>query len=240
MQIKYNAMEQTGLLSLPPELRAIIFSSVLETIRCKYPILVWDHISIASTAGSSSPGVGILLACRTTYQDCIAILYDNAVLHMSVRGDTMGLTPWLGTSLGRIENCNLLERLRHVQLEISYKASKSESVKRVADRISKLSKAFKKSNKLKSVELIFFDEGSRWREGMMRFTSTADSILKAVLMLECEEVVAVSRNAAARANMSLTKWARVRAKAGQSVDVEEEEFREITFDYWEHAFRLKN
>lgn len=232
-------MEKTGLLSLPPELRAIIFSSVLETVHCKYPILVWDHISIASTAGSLSSGVGILLACRTTYQDCIAILYDNAVLHMSVRGDTTGFTPWLGTSLGCIEDCALLERLRNVQLEMSYKASKSESVKRVADRISKLSKAFNKSNNLKSIELIFFDDGSRWREDTLRLTSTADPILKAVMKLECEEVVAVSRNAAASWNMSLSKWQLLREKAGEFV-AEQEEFREITFDYWEHAFRSKN
>ena len=232
-------MEETGLLSLPAELRAIIFSSVLETVHCKYPILVWDHISIASTAGSSSPGVGILLACRTTYQDCVALLYDNAVLHMSIRGDTMGTAPCLGTSLGRIEHCTLLEKLRHVQLEISYKASKSDSVKRVADRISKLSKVFKKSNNLQSIELIFFDEGSRWREDMWRVGSAADPIINAVMKLKCEEVVAVSRNQSASWNMTPSKWKLLREKAGDSVG-EQEEFREITFDYWEHAFRMKN
>jgi hypothetical protein len=224
-------MEKSCLLSLPAELRAIIFSSVLEAVHCKYPILVWDHISIASTAGSSSPGVGILLTCRTTYQDCIALLYDNAVLHMSVRGDTMGSTPWLGTSLGRIENCALLERLRHVQLEISYKASKSDSINRVAQRISKLSKAFKKSSNLKSIELIFFDEGSRWREDMWRVGSAADPIINAVLKVECDEVIAVSRNASASWNMSPSKWRLLRERASETVE-EQEEFREITFDYW--------
>jgi hypothetical protein len=232
-------MAQSGLLSLPKELRDIIFSDVLGTVHCKYPILVWDHISIANTAGSSSKGVGILLACRTTYNDCIALIYDNAVAHMSVRGDTQGLTPLSSSSLGPIQKCSLLPRLKHIQLEISYRASQSESVKRVVDRVTKLSKTFKKSANLKTVELIFFDEGSRHRTELYRTGSLADPIVDAVIKLDCQDLVAVSRNSAAKWNMSGEKWKLLREKAGEAAEGAEE-FREITFDYWEHAFKWKN
>ena len=232
-------MAQSSLLSLPKELRDIIFSDVLETVHCKYPILVWDHISIANTAGSSSKGVGILLACRTTYSDCIDLIYDNAVAHMSVRGDTQGLTPSSSSSLGPIQTCSLLPRLKHIQLEISYRASQSESVKRVADRVTKLSKTFKKHGNVKTVDLIFFDEGSRHRTELYRIRNTADPIVDAAMRLECQNLVAVSRNWSAKWNISVEKWKLLREKAGEDAEGAEE-FREITFDYWEHAFKWKN
>ena len=223
-------MAESALISLPKELRDIIFSFALENVHCKYPILVWDHISIANTAGSSSKGVGILLACRTTYNDCIDLIYDNAVAHMSVRGDTQGLKPPSSSSLGPIQRCALLSRLKHIQLEISYRAS-YDSIKRVVDRVTKLSMMLNNSANLKTIELIFFDEGSRFRNESSRTRNKADPIVEATMKLECQDLVAVSRNWAAKWNMSGEKWKLLRERAGEDGEGSEE-FREITFDYW--------
>jgi hypothetical protein len=238
MNIDHHEPAQSRLLSLPAELRAIIFSYALEHVCCKYPVLVWDHISIASTVGKFNKGVGILLACRTTYQDCIDLIYENAVIHMSLRGDSVGKAPEHGVSLGTYGKCSLLSRMKHIQLEISYKATSKLSIPAAVNRVRRLAKAFNKYDNLKTVDLVFFDEGSRWREDVGRTGNAADPILDAVFDLECEKVVAVSRNDAARWNMSPKKWQLMRQMSGE--DGREEQFREITFDYWEHEFRWKN
>lgn len=230
MEDSAHGVAKTGLLSLPAELRAMIFSFVLEHVYCRYAVLVWDHISIAKTAGKSTKGVGILLACRTTYQDCIDLIYENAVVHMSVRGDTQGHKPQFTTSLGPIKQCALLAQLKHIQLEISYRASRSGSVKIVVERIQRLARAFQKASNLKTVDLVFFDEGSRYREDVWRTRDTADPILEAAMQLKCEQVVAVSRNETASWYMTPVKWQSLRRMAG-GMDGGREEFREITFDY---------
>ena len=233
-----HKVAQNSLLSLPAELRAIIFSYALERVHCKYPVLIWDRISIANTAGKSSKGIGILLACWTTYQDCIDLIYDHAVIHMSVRGDTAGKAPEYGLSLGKFKQCSLLSRMRHIQLEISYKVISKSSIPVVVSRVKRLTKAFNKYNNLKTVDLVFFDEGSRWREDMWRAGNAADPIIDAVIGLQCEEFVAVSRNDAANWSISPEKWQLLRQMSGE--DGSDEQFREITFDYWEHEFRWKN
>lgn len=233
-------MATSGLLALPAELRIQIFTTALENVHCKYPVLIWDHVSIGSTAGKPWSGVGILLACRTTYEDCLPIIYSSTVLHMSVRGDTKGQGPTRGLSLRSILDYQFLERLQHIQLEISYKGSDAESINRVVRRLKKLSEAFKRAGNLKTVDLVFFDDGSRWvydRDGTS--TCRADGIVNVARDIEGQELVRVSRNEPAMWNMCPKVWEALRVKAGYEEDAREE-FREITFDYWEHAFRLKN
>ena len=69
---------------------------------------------------------------------------------------------------------------------------------------------------------------------------SADKILEASMQLPCEKTVGVYRNMTARLSMSAMKWKALKEQAGETFDKDAEVFREINFDYWEHAFTWKN
>ena len=192
----------------------------------------------------TAKSTAILLACRTTYQDSVSILYKGTVVEVSVRSDCFDKSfPRFQVSLGAIDDCSILTRLRHIELEISYDANNVQGLQRLTARILKLAAVFKEMKKLKTIDLIFFDQGTSSRDSMSdRRIMNTESMLDAATQLPCKKMTGVSRNMAAKRSMSEVKWTTLRSQIGQDVDVEweEERFREISFDYWEHAFRSKN
>ena len=240
-QINTSTQASCSLLSLPAEIRSHIFSCVLDGVRCRRPIIVWDEVCTSISGRNAVTSIAILLACRTTYEDCISILYNETIVEMSIRSDCFDQSfPRFQSSLGTIEDCALLSRLRHIEMEISYNASDMRALRRLASRIGKLANVFKEIRKLKTVDLVFFDQGLRPRNVSMDGRRDADLLLEVAMELECESFIGISRNIAAKGTMSVSKWEALRTKVNQSTKRDAEVFREINFDYWEHAFRLKN
>lgn len=224
------------LLSLPAELRAHIFSYVFQDVRCRRPIIIWDVVCTSAADWKTSIATALLLTCRTTYDDCIGLLYDATPVDMTIRGDELdeGFSRF-HCDLGTIEICGLLPKLRHIELEITYDPSDGDDVERTISRVRKLAQAFESEGKLKTLDLIFFDKGkrSRWQGIGHPKQRDADSIVEAAMGLRCEKVVGVSRNLAARNHMSAEKWAKLRGRVDGD-DSAEEQYREIGYDYWEH------
>ena len=108
------------LLTLPAEIRANIFSYVLlKDVRCRRPLIVWEEVCTSVPDRKPVIAIAILLTCRTTYEDSAPILYNNCAVEMSIRSDSFDRSfPRFQTSLGFIEDCVLLSRLRHIELEV--------------------------------------------------------------------------------------------------------------------------
>ena len=187
------------LLSLPAELRAQIFTYVLKDVRCRRPIMMWDEVSTGLRDHKRSVEIAILLTCRTTYDDCVSLLYDETAVDITVRDDVIDdRFPQSRILLGAIEECSILTRLRHIELEITNDGSDCNATARATDRLQRLTTVFKKVGKLKTIDLVFFDR--RPRDGLpdLEKEETADPILEASMDLVSEKFIGVTRNPAAR------------------------------------------
>ncbi|KAL1603740.1 hypothetical protein SLS60_005330 [Paraconiothyrium brasiliense] len=92
---------------------------------------------------------------RVTYDDCLPILHDLATVDISIRSEAQGesfLRPEI--TLGAIEDCPLLLRLRHIELEVACKCDQKR-IGHASERIGKLAHAWEI---LKTIDLVFFDE----------------------------------------------------------------------------------
>ena len=229
-----------SLLSLPAEIRAEIFTHVLKGTRCRKPVMLWDDVCITSPPQGPAIATAILQACWTAYEDCISILHGSTKIELSVRHDLNGLGI-SQCSLGSIESCTLLPKLHHVDLEISFRGlpADCERQERTVDRLQRLAAVLSRSEKLRTIDLVFFDQGGVVGPQALS-TEEADAVLDAAMQLPGEKIVAISRNPVASKSMSRVKWIQLFAKARLPMEEDMEEFREISFDYWEHAFRLKN
>jgi len=235
-------IESSRLLSLPAELRAHIFSYIFQDpdFRCKRPLIIWDQVCASVVDWKTPIATAILSTCQTTYHDCISLLYDTNIVTLSLRSDELGdgFLRFHG-SCGLIEDCQILRRLRHIELEISYDASDELAVNRTIARVNKLAVVLNDGGKLKTLNLVFFDEGGRnrwqWTGNMKQWN--VDILLDAALNFKCGKVIGVSRNRDSRQHMSSETWTKLRSKVGGDCSGAEERFREINYEYWEHRSR---
>lgn len=235
----YSPASTSRLLSLPAELRTEIFALALADVRCRRPLVVWDDVCTGISGRTQPVSTAILQACRTTYDDCVSILYDCTTIEITIRSDSQDQSfPRFQICLGAIENCPLLPRLRHVELEVAYTCHE-KTIARASYRIRRLADTCKN---LKTIDLIFFDQSRVSPNAPIEQTTAADRIVEASRSLECERFVGISRNLAARRNMGPLQWLALRSRVDGYADDDEhgETFRELSFDYLEHAFRQKN
>lgn len=205
MASQFQAEQRCPLLSLPLELRIQIFRDVLSDIVCQRPVVIWDDVC-TSISGKPHPiQTAILQTCRTTYNECVSILYDVSVsinISSDVQDDSFQRFQY---GLGSLDNCSWLSRLRHIELEIKYSCRFPEEIARLSDRVQKFAVA---CSGLQSMDLTFVDVNARkkvsipksWAKGV------ADPILDACGELRCVHVTAIHCNFAARENMGNKAW----------------------------------
>lgn len=236
-----SAGSGSRLLSLPAELRVAIFTFLLGDVRCRRPLVVWDGVCVG-TSGSTHPvETAILQACRTTYNDATPILYEQTAVDISIRADTLDDSfPRFQTCLGPITDCPLLQKLRHIRLEIAYRCDLG-TIARVRDRVYQLANA---CNKLKTIDLVFFDQSAASFVRSTKPSNYADVIVKASMNLKCHKFVDIRRNLAAKKGMDPVNWHalqdRLNANDDATTNDMQETFSELSFSYFEHEFRLKN
>lgn len=205
MASQFQAEQDGPLLSLPLELRTMIFRDVISDITCQRPVIIWDDVC-TSISGKPRPiQTAILQTCRTTYNDCVSILYEVNV-SISISSDIQDDSfPRFQNCLGSLGDCAWLSRLRHIELEIRYSCRFPEEIARMSDRVQKFALA---CSGLQTMDLTFVDVTARkkvsipksWAKGV------ADPILEACCELRCERVVAIHRNFAAREDMGNKAW----------------------------------
>lgn len=234
-----SSQSKSRLLSLPAEIRAQIFAFVLGDVYCQRPLVVWDGVCVGTSGQKHPTATAILHVCRTTYEDSISILYDHTIVDVCIRADTLDDSfPRFQNSLGSIEECSLLAKLRHIQLEIAYRCNLG-TIARVRDRISRLADA---CGRLKTIDLVFFDQSPTSRARTARQSWYADVIVKAAMSLTCEKFVDIKRNLSAKKGMNPVHWRALKSKIDADADFNEvqETFRELSFSYFEHDFGSKS
>lgn len=175
----------------------------------------------------------ILLTSRLIYKECIPILYSHTTVEIALRCEEDSKVPrGCMNDLGLIENCKLMSRLRHIELEISFNAYNYVWISRAAKRVRKLASELNVHGKLKTLDLVFFQVGRHYLdEG-----TPGDELVKEANTLTCEKLLGVSRNIAATHAISSSKWAGLRRLVFNVNEEESEQFQEISLDYWERAF----
>lgn len=227
---------QSALLQLPAELRIQIFEYIFETIQCQRLLFVLDSVYVQSDAGSTPKNTAILHACRSTYKECLPILYNHTTVELSVRDEqnTNDVRASM-ISLGTIKDCGLFSRLRHVEVEINFNAFDDLSVLRAAFRVLELSEALNKHGKVKTLSLTFLQLGSHGHDHRTR----CDAVVEQAVRIKCEKLLEVSRNMGARNSMSMSRWTALRRLAATYVEAEPEQFHEISLDYWDRVFPVR-
>ncbi|KAF2479101.1 hypothetical protein BDY17DRAFT_304984, partial [Neohortaea acidophila] len=200
-----QAEQRSPLLSLPLELRTQIFRDVLSNIVCQRPVIIWDDV-FTSISGKPRPiQTAILQTCRTTYIECVPILYDvrlSVIIRSDIQDDSF---PRFQNCLGSLNDCAWLSRLRHIELEIKYSCRFPEEIARISDRVHKFAVA---CLRLQTMDLTFVDVTARRKASVTKSWAkgVADPIVEACYELECERVVAVHRNFAAQRDMGSKAW----------------------------------
>lgn len=137
--------------------------------------------------------------------------------------------------LGTIENCKILPRLRHIELEITFDAHDEASVSRTKTRLHKFSNVLNTHGKLKTLNLTFLQSGKHYRGDEF----PGDVLVDQAMAMKRDQVFEVSRNIAARFAMSNGKWTTLRALADNYREGERESYQDISLDYWDRVFPEK-
>lgn len=220
------------LLALPTELRIHIFGYVLQDMRCRRPLLIWDDIW-AIHALTPTTSTAILSVCHTTCHDCIGLLYDTTPIEIILR------KPELNAKFLRhhyileaMEGSSLLHRLRHMELEVMYDVGDVEAARETTSRIYKFAHILRDIGKLKTLDLVFFAQ----RKSISASDhQPANQILEAVMFIQSQELLNVSRNLTASRNLREDLWQVLKSKT-RTAKFDEESFGAINCEYWEPWF----
>ncbi|KAF2161767.1 hypothetical protein M409DRAFT_58843 [Zasmidium cellare ATCC 36951] len=226
----------SALLDLPAELRVHIFEYVFEETHCQKPLFVLDEIYVQSSGEGSLTATAILLTCRLIYKECLPLLYQNTAVELSLRCEentNESLTTLI--DLGTIEDCGILPRLRHIELEVTFDAHDEASISRTKARLQNFSKVLNTHGKLKTLNLTFLQSGKHYRGDEF----SGDVLVDQAMAMKRDQVFEVSRNIAARFAMSNGKWTALRALADNYREGERESYQEISLDYWDRVFPEK-
>lgn len=227
----------SALLELPAELRVQIFEYVLQGARCQRPLFILESVYVQSDARSPPKNTAILLACRATYKECLPLLYDQATVEMSLRDEQDANDVRASViDLGTIEDCSLLSRLRHIELEIPFNAFDDASVARAATRMHRLSDVVNQYGSVKTHSLTFLQSGGHFRDD----GSPCDALVEQAVKIRRIKLLEVSRNMAARYAISTSRWTALRRLAADYNEAEPERFHEISLDYWNRVFPNKD
>lgn len=201
------------LLELPAELRMEIFSYIYHRrVGCAHQLLVWRLVWIERYPASYCPTVlALLLTSKQLYSECLPLLYDNAVVDVSLRHDEP--PPNIvrrHTNLGHIGSCETWTRLKHVRLSIAYHAGRYTTMRMATCRLNRLAYIFKHGTGLKTLSMELHDMNTT---SMLWDRSAADAVVEAAMDLRAEKIVNVDRNESAKLAMSKEKWQALRNKA---------------------------
>lgn len=227
------------LLRLPAELRDIIFTHAVARTTSKTPVIVWDRVYATTFGWSTATCTALLLTCRTVLTDCLPLLYDVVPIELAVYSNEAASIPEEAIDMGPILECGLLKTLKNVELEICFNVYNEAVMSRVVDRVTRLAGALNEEARLKTLQLTFHEANDLWSNRERANTQLLHRLVQITASMKTESLLAVNCNLAASRVIDPEQWQALRQRAENYRVDEEEQFKEISFVYWNHRSQLE-